>query len=344
MPRRLAHEHQVGVRVAGAEHHLGPALVERAAHAARGLAVQLDELLAALLCAARLHGRKPRARRRRQLGRYPWAVGRYRLRSGPAGVCTRTSTQRETPEWAWSARAAWAPPCRLGPARGRHRRRGPGGPRRGPARLPRHRALRARRRDRRPPPRPWPAPPRWWATRAAPPPLGALRRPRAAALRPAPAPDDLRERRGLDVFAGAGCAVAGSSPEALGFASGLAQALGMTAFEIDDEGRAAYHAAASVASNFLVTLQAAAESIAAGAGLEPVRGTRAAGAAAAPDGREPRRAGPRAGAHGPGGARRRARPSRPSAQAVAEIAPHLLELFDELVHHTRTLAGQEVPA
>ena len=49
----------------------------------------------------------------------------------------------------------------------------------------------------------------------------------------------------------------------------LARALGMTPFEIDDEGRAAYHAAASVASNFLVTLQAAAERIAAGAGLEP---------------------------------------------------------------------------
>ena len=43
----------------------------------------------------------------------------------------------------------------------------------------------------------------------------------------------------------------------------------MTPFEIDDEGRAAYHAAASMASNFLVTLQAAAERIAAGAGLEP---------------------------------------------------------------------------
>ncbi len=41
----------------------------------------------------------------------------------------------------------------------------------------------------------------------------------------------------------------------------------MTPFEIDDEGRAAYHAAASTASNFLVTLQAAAEAIARGAGL-----------------------------------------------------------------------------
>src|SRR5215208_5881281 len=68
-------------------------------------------------------------------------------------------------------------------------------------------------------------------------------------------------------FEGVGAAVAGSTPEALAFASGLAQRLGMTPFEIDDEGRAAYHAAASVASNFLVTLQAAAETIGTGAGL-----------------------------------------------------------------------------
>ena len=66
-------------------------------------------------------------------------------------------------------------------------------------------------------------------------------------------------------FEGAGAAVAGTTPEALEFAVRLAERLGMTPFEIDDEGRAAYHAAASVASNFLVTLQAAAEAIAAGA-------------------------------------------------------------------------------
>ena len=42
----------------------------------------------------------------------------------------------------------------------------------------------------------------------------------------------------------------------------------MRPFEIEDEGRAAYHAAASIASNFLVTLEAAAERVAAGAGLE----------------------------------------------------------------------------
>ena len=43
----------------------------------------------------------------------------------------------------------------------------------------------------------------------------------------------------------------------------------MRPFELDDDDRAAYHAAASIASNFLVTLEAAAEEVAAAAGLEP---------------------------------------------------------------------------
>src|SRR5919202_569032 len=64
-------------------------------------------------------------------------------------------------------------------------------------------------------------------------------------------------------FAGAGCAVAGSTDRALAIARGLAGALGMRAVEIDDADRAAYHAAASIASNFLVTLEAAAERVAA---------------------------------------------------------------------------------
>ena len=148
---------------------------------------------------------------------------------------------------------------------------------------------------------------------------------------------------GPDVFRGAGCAVAGSSPAALGFATGLARALGMTAFEIDDEGRAAYHAAASLASNFLVTLQAAAESIAAGAGLEPAE----ARALLVPLLRRTvdnlAELGPERALTGPL-ARGDERTVEAQRAAVAEVAPHLLELFDQLVHHTRALAGREVPA
>jgi predicted short-subunit dehydrogenase-like oxidoreductase (DUF2520 family) len=148
---------------------------------------------------------------------------------------------------------------------------------------------------------------------------------------------------GPDAFRGAGCAVAGTTSEALGFAVRLGRLLGMTPFEIDDEGRAAYHAAASVASNFTVTLLAAAERIAAGAGLAPHE----ARALLAPLVRrtvdsvaelDPERAltGPIArGDHGTVEAQRR---------ALEEAAPELLDLFDELVRHTRALAGEGIAA
>src|SRR5690349_9370582 len=55
-------------------------------------------------------------------------------------------------------------------------------------------------------------------------------------------------------FAGAGCAVAGSSPRALDAARAIAETLGMIPFAVADEDRALYHAAASTASNFVVTL------------------------------------------------------------------------------------------
>ncbi len=69
-------------------------------------------------------------------------------------------------------------------------------------------------------------------------------------------------------LAGAGAAIAGSTPRARAFAAALAADLRMRAVEVADQDRAAYHAAASVASNFLVTLEAAAERIAAVAGVE----------------------------------------------------------------------------
>jgi predicted short-subunit dehydrogenase-like oxidoreductase (DUF2520 family) len=157
------------------------------------------------------------------------------------------------------------------------------------------------------------------------------------------APAERVPGRALDAFGGAGCAVAGTTPAALDFAVRLAELLGMTPFEIDDAGRAAYHAAASVASNFTVTLLAAAERIAAGAGLAPHE----ARALLAPLVRrtvesvaelDPASAltGPIArGDHGTVEAQRR---------ALEDAAPELLDLFDELVRHTRALAGEEVTA
>src|SRR4051794_4067858 len=65
----------------------------------------------------------------------------------------------------------------------------------------------------------------------------------------------------------AGAAVAGSTSEARAAAEALAARLGMAPVRVADADRAAYHAAASIASNFLVTLEAAAERLAGTAGL-----------------------------------------------------------------------------
>jgi predicted short-subunit dehydrogenase-like oxidoreductase (DUF2520 family) len=147
----------------------------------------------------------------------------------------------------------------------------------------------------------------------------------------------------LAAFAGAGCAVAGSTPAALGFATDLARHLGMTPFEIDDAGRAAYHAAASIASNFLVTLQAAAEQVAVGAGLAPED----ARALLAPLVRRTVENHAALGAEGAlTGPVARGDEATVAAQrdAVEQAAPELLALFDELVHHTRRIAGREALA
>jgi predicted short-subunit dehydrogenase-like oxidoreductase (DUF2520 family) len=56
-------------------------------------------------------------------------------------------------------------------------------------------------------------------------------------------------------LAGSACAVAGSSEASLRLAEELARRLGMRPFEVPEEGRAAYHAAASMASNLLVALE-----------------------------------------------------------------------------------------
>ena len=69
-------------------------------------------------------------------------------------------------------------------------------------------------------------------------------------------------------FAGATAAIAGSTPRALALAETLAEALGMRPVHVADEDRAAYHAAASIASNFLVTLEGVAERLAATAGVD----------------------------------------------------------------------------
>ncbi len=72
-------------------------------------------------------------------------------------------------------------------------------------------------------------------------------------------------------LAGSPCAVSGSSDRAREVAATLAEQLGMRPFEVPEEGRAAYHAAASMASNFLVALEESASELLEAAGVEGAR-------------------------------------------------------------------------
>jgi predicted short-subunit dehydrogenase-like oxidoreductase (DUF2520 family) len=134
-------------------------------------------------------------------------------------------------------------------------------------------------------------------------------------------------------FEGAAAAVAGSTERALVTARALAEALGMRPFEIHDDDRAAYHAAAAIASNYLVALEDAAERLLATTGapraalIPLVRATvenwARDGAAAL--------TGPVARGDEATVARQRA--------AVAERTPELLNLFDALTEQTRELVA-----
>ena len=136
-------------------------------------------------------------------------------------------------------------------------------------------------------------------------------------------------------FAGATCAVDGSTPRALAAARALAARLGMHARVVAAGDRALYHAAASAAANFLITVEGMAERLARRAGLERdalvplVRGTvdnwSALGARAA-------LTGPIARGDEDTVARQRA--------AVADAAPDLLPLWDALATGTRALAAE----
>jgi predicted short-subunit dehydrogenase-like oxidoreductase (DUF2520 family) len=136
-------------------------------------------------------------------------------------------------------------------------------------------------------------------------------------------------------FQDAGAAIAGSTRRALAFARELATALGMRPVEIAQADRPTYHAAASIASNFLITLEAAAERLAASVGVERellvplVRATVENWARVGP---ERALTGPVArGDEGTVAAQR---------EALATAAPDLLELFDALATATRTQAAR----
>ena len=76
-------------------------------------------------------------------------------------------------------------------------------------------------------------------------------------------------RRGPEQLDGAWAAVTAESEEARELGVALARLLGLQPFELDEGSRAAYHAGAAIASNYLVTLRRAAGSLLEAAGAPP---------------------------------------------------------------------------
>lgn len=143
-----------------------------------------------------------------------------------------------------------------------------------------------------------------------------------------------------DVFHGIGAAITGRTPNDKVLAQQLARTLGARPFEVDDARRAGYHAAASFASNFVLTVLAAAEQLAASAGIQDneardllapllrrtVDNWQSSGATAS-------LTGPISRGDEVTIARQRA--------AVDEAGPALTSLFDELATATRAIAHQK---
>jgi predicted short-subunit dehydrogenase-like oxidoreductase (DUF2520 family) len=135
-------------------------------------------------------------------------------------------------------------------------------------------------------------------------------------------------------FAGAAAAIAGTTDRAEATARGLAQSLAMHPFTVADDDRAAYHAAASIAANFLTTVEAAAERLAATAGVPREALVPLVRAAVENWGA----LGGRAALTGPIVRGDEAVVTR-QREAVAERTPELLALFDALAEATRDLAS-----
>lgn len=77
------------------------------------------------------------------------------------------------------------------------------------------------------------------------------------------------KERGPEQLDGVWAAITAESDEAHAAAGALAELLGLRPFELDDAARAAYHAGAAIASNYIVTLRAAARSLLEAAGAPP---------------------------------------------------------------------------
>jgi predicted short-subunit dehydrogenase-like oxidoreductase (DUF2520 family) len=140
---------------------------------------------------------------------------------------------------------------------------------------------------------------------------------------------------------GAPCAVSGSTPAARALAQDIAVALGMRPFEVPEEDRAAYHASAAMASNFLVALEESAAALLAGAGA----GAEARELLAPLVLRSAANWADRGGAALTGPiARGDEETVERHLAALAEKAPELLDLYRVLAERTRAIARAEAAA
>jgi predicted short-subunit dehydrogenase-like oxidoreductase (DUF2520 family) len=141
-------------------------------------------------------------------------------------------------------------------------------------------------------------------------------------------------------LAGAPCAIAASDPAAAGVAGRLAAALGMRPFDLPESSRGAYHAAAAIASNFLVTLEESAVEVLRRAGIDEPRallGPLVLGSAVNWSERG------RNALTGPIARGDEATIER-HLDALETLYPELLDAYRALAERTRALASEEAPA
>lgn len=137
-------------------------------------------------------------------------------------------------------------------------------------------------------------------------------------------------------LAGSPAAIAGSSPESLEIAGEIARMAGMRSFEVSEADRAVYHTAASIASNFLITLEQTSAELLGGIAVENPRQVL-----------EPlvRRSLDNWFDHGPSAltgpiARGDEATVEAHRRALSQRRPDLLAVYDALAERTRELASE----
>lgn len=140
-------------------------------------------------------------------------------------------------------------------------------------------------------------------------------------------------------LAGIPAAVSATDPWTEQRALALAGLLGMAPFAIAEGDRAAYHAAATIASNFLFALEESAATLLASTGVEPAR--EALAQLVVSSARNWAGNGPAA-LTGPI-ARGDEQTIERHLEAIAEHAPELLPLYEVLAERTRAIAGRPEP-